>query len=225
MKSHKTLIAIIILFICQICLLSRFVWKYELADAEAPVFKFKTSPVDPYDIYRGKYVSLNFSDVTLDYKEGNDLLDTEIAERLKTAQNEVYDKPIRFYSSDSKYKIKIYFHVDKNGFATPSFTPDKDNPDSYLDLYASSYHKKTNKLSIAYPFNKFFTNEHDAKEIEDGYNEYVKNNQDANTYVLVAIKDGVYVVKDLYINNLPSKEFLKKIREEKSEGSKKIEIN
>src|SRR3954463_16177132 len=85
--SRNRILALIFLLVAavQLALPASRIFQYEQTLKEGRVFKFKTQPVDPYDAFRGRYVSLQFAAGVAEWKGGENLLDgAEVFVRLET---------------------------------------------------------------------------------------------------------------------------------------------
>lgn len=122
-------------------------------------YLFKTRPVDPYDLFRGRYVSLAFEQDTFDYK-GSEYF-------------------------DAKDKVYAVLGQDAQGFASiASLTRVKPKDGAYLKVRVAwhetsrwVYDEKTkqgenvavNTVHLLLPFNRFYMNEKKAPKAEDYY--------------------------------------------------------
>jgi uncharacterized membrane-anchored protein len=64
MKNARLVLFIIFASLTLTAPLSR-IWKYESALRRGKLHRFRTQPVDPYDAFRGRYVTLSFRDESL----------------------------------------------------------------------------------------------------------------------------------------------------------------
>ena len=149
-------------------------------------FKFRTQPIDPNDPFRGKFVSLQFSENSMLIQNQIDWLNNETVFVLLTISKDGFAK------IKSVSKIKPLETVD--------FVKAK------VDYIQNS---DSARLFIEYPFTRFYMEESKAPMAEIVYNETVL---DTNiiTYGLVSIKDGVAVLKDVLINETSIQEIVKK---------------
>jgi uncharacterized membrane-anchored protein len=144
------------------------------------LYKFKTQPIDPYDPFRGKYISLYFEEDAI-----------SIAHEINV------DKGI--------YAVL----TTKNGFAKVSkITTQEPKNGDYIKLKEARIYKSADlwNVSLNFSFNRFYMNEYKAAEAEKNFNQAVSNIQN-NVYALVAVKNGEAIVKDVIINNLSIKEY------------------
>jgi uncharacterized membrane-anchored protein len=59
MKSWRLIIFVVVVF-AQLAVPASLVWKREHTLRQGHVWKFRTAPVDPVDVFRGRYVALHF---------------------------------------------------------------------------------------------------------------------------------------------------------------------
>jgi uncharacterized membrane-anchored protein len=159
--------------------------KYEDILLTGRSYKFLTAPVDPYDAFRGKYVALNYAYTWTILHEGN-----------------------KMGPRGSAY---ITLRQDGNGFAQfVDLTLDPPPSGDYLrvDYWLSGM----NNASFRLPFDKFFMEESRAPQAERAYrnNPNRRSQTSGQTYVLVRVKDGRGVIEDLFIDDQPIREFIKK---------------
>ncbi|MCK0148172.1 GDYXXLXY domain-containing protein [Arenibacter sp. F26102] len=152
-------------------------------------YKFKTEPIDPSDPFRGKYITLRYKEDTIEIKNEAEWLRGESIYVSLTSDNEGYAK-IRSVSKEKRtnnqdfLKTKVSYVTD-NG---------------------------SNKLTIDYPFDRYYMEESKAYDAELTYREsQLDTNQIA--YALVQIKDGEAVLKDVLINGVPIREIVIKDKE------------
>lgn len=151
------------------------------------MLKFKCEPIDPYDPFRGKYIYLRFAN-----------------------RNIIVNK-----ANNYQYNQKIYatFKQDTTGYAVMDKIynlPPKHRTD-YLELtvdYINNY-DSIEKISVEYPFNRYYMNEHKAPLAEQTYAESV-NDVKKSVYAEVAIKNGTGVIKEVMIDNISIKDYVKK---------------
>lgn len=149
-------------------------------------FKFRTQPIDPNDPFRGKFVSLQFSENSILIQNQIDWLNNETVFVLLTISNDGFAK------IQSVSKIKPLETVD--------FVKAKVD---YIQNSDSTW------LFIEYPFTRFYMEESKAPMAEIVYNETVLDTN-ISTYGLVSIKDGEAVLKDVLINETSIQEIVKK---------------
>ncbi len=158
--------------------------KYEAVIAWGTEYKFKTAPVDPPDVLRGRYVRLSF--------------DAEReADKLESGRSYGRDYGSRFWISISS---------GEDGFAKVSGVS-RSKPSSG-DAFSVVYDYR-----FQFPFNQYFMNEWKAQGAEDAYrrSNVRRNSGDAPsdrppTYATVKIWRGAAVLTNLYIEGKPVSE-------------------
>jgi len=153
-------------------------WQYTLIYGES--FKFLTAPVDPYDAFRGRYVSLRLDAETVDVPTNTNF----------KAGTVVYGKVA----------------VGTNGFAylTDLSTRKPDVP----SIRGRINYVAGDKAYLHLPIDRLYMNEKLAPEAEQAYRQN-SSRTNQSTYVAVRILNGDAVIEDLYINDTPIREYLK----------------
>lgn len=184
--KNKVLIVFILVSLVQLFIPAKMIFDREDVLATGKEFKFRTQPIDPNDPFRGKFVSLQFSENSILIQNQIDWLNNETVFVLLTISKDGFAK------IKSVSKIKPLETVD--------FVKAKVD---YIQNSDSTW------LFIEYPFTRFYMEESKAPMAEIVYNETVL---DTNiiTYGLVSIKDGVAVLKDVLINETSIQEIVKK---------------
>jgi len=142
---------------------------------------FRTAPVDPVDVFRGKYVALSFSNMSF---------------AVDTAT-------VHFRTGRKAYAV---IGRDTGGFATVTGLLAR-KPDSGDYVKVAIAYQYGGKVTFRYPFDKYFLDENKAARAEQLYRKYnVRGSKD--TYAAVRLKDGNAVIEDLVIGGLPVKKAL-----------------
>ncbi len=155
-------------------------------------FKFRTAPIDPNDPFRGKYITLSFSNTTFDVQDGDEW----------NRDEDVY----------------VLLKEDIEGFAIIK-SVSKDKPSEKQDFVKAKIRNGgwkfnfNNNITIDYPFDRYYMEESKAYDAELAYRD-AQINEDNITYALVSIKDGDAVLKDVFINDVSIKEIVKAKQEE-----------
>ena len=191
MNNRKFIfIAFIVVAIIQFAVPAKMIWDKENILKSGKEFKFKTAPVDPTDPFRGKYIALNykentyFSDTPSTWKEGDNIYVT-----LKTNAEE----------------FAVIERVSKDKPA--------DDSDFVKATVQSISGLQSNKMTIAYPFNRFYMEESKAYEAEQVYRKS-QSTRETSTYALVYIKNGHAVLKDVVIDGVSIVEKVKESQKE-----------
>lgn len=194
MYSKKILLAIfIIVALAQIFTPVKMIMDKEDILNTGKEYRFRTAPIDPHDPFRGKYIRLRYKENTVKiYNEKN---------------------------WRSGEEIYVILTTDKEGFAKiKSISKEKQtNNNDYLKAKVSHVTRNNrNKLTIGYPFDRFYMEESKAQEAELTYRR-TQIDTTQITYGVVMIKNGDAVLKDVMINGTSIREIVKARLEEKKE--------
>ena len=194
MNSKKLLLtAFILVALVQLYVPAKMIWDRENVIETGIEYKFKTAPIDPSDPFRGKYITLNYDENTAIVSDG---------------QNWVLGE-----------SIYVSLTTDNLGFAkikSVSKTKPTDNESFIKAKVRFSSGKSSNKLTIDYPFDRYYMEESKAYNAELIYRQ---SQQDTNqvTYALVSIKNGDAVLKDVLIDGTSIREIVKENQQENKE--------
>ncbi|OAM91500.1 GDYXXLXY domain-containing protein [Termitidicoccus mucosus] len=170
------------------------IWKYENTLRRGTLHKFRTQPVDPYDAFRGRYVTLSYQ---------NDFV----------MLNEQQQK------NDFPYGVKGILYVrlktDDEGFAVPveaSWTTLTGNDVVIVELSRYRGDDRGGRMNFNYPFNRYYLPEDVAPMAEKLYNDANRRGWGgvergkSDTYVAVRVRNGAGVIEELYIDGRPVRE-------------------
>ncbi len=147
-------------------------------------WKFNTEPVDPTDVFRGKYIQLLFRD-------------TDVKNTLDTLPDDILELYVRLVE-------------DSNGFAIPTevFLENPANSDDILRVNIPYWGGSVNKfidgveekrINFDYPFNRFYMEEGKAGPAETAFNQSRLDNS-SQSWAVVSILDGEAVITDVMID-------------------------
>ena len=142
--------------------------------------KLQTRPVDPADLFRGRYVALGFAveqvprELVRGHFDHNDVAYLELRER-----------PDGFVEAAALHKEK---------------------PDGELLLEAKVTFISPETVGVELPFNRYYMDENAAPAAETAYRNLAT---DADSWATVRILDGRAVLEELYIGGKPVAEFLR----------------
>ena len=145
-------------------------------------YKFQTEPVDPYDLFRGRYVALRFK------------------------AEEVKQKP----EAELPYGSKVYVAVKANetGFAEVervSKTPLKGD-----NVFQATVQWGNDKnLHLHFPFNRYFMEETRAPDAERASREANRRDSKQQTWAVVRLRNGKAALADLCIDGQPIRDYLR----------------
>lgn len=189
MKDKKLiLVAFIIMVILQIGASASIIYKYENTLITGTPYKFKTAPVDPYDAFRGRYVSLNL-----------------------VTQKVILEKGYKELTGNKVYAI---LKLDKDGFAsTDKLSIERPDNDNYIIASIQSIITENDKTiaTLSLPIDRYYMQEDIAPKAEKAYRQTAPNAKPGkNSYIAVRIKAGFPVIEELYIDNMPVRDFINK---------------
>lgn len=152
--------------------------------AGGKVFKFVSQPVDPFDAFRGRYVTLNLAadDPWLDVKDGT-----------PPAVNQT---------------VNVALQVGSDGFANLAGAYTGVPTETYLTLPVKAVND--HQVQVELPFSRYYLEESLAAKAETAYREHSQSNAKAKAYVEVKVLDGKGQLSELFIGEQPLMEFLKK---------------
>ena len=142
--------------------------------------KLQTRPVDPADLFRGRYVALGFA---------------------------IEQVPRELVRGEFGYADTAYLELREgaNGFAEV-VALHKERPEGDLVLKTSVDLISDEALTVALPFNRYYMDENLAPEAEAAYR--AKASDSGETWVTVRVHGGRAVLEELYIGGKPAREFI-----------------
>ncbi len=151
-------------------------------------FKFRTAPVDPSDYLRGKYVYLDFN------------------------RNSFFTRDTKEWKSGDEIYVDI--GTDSAGFAkiiAINSDPKKAGKDHIKTTVSYMSYETGNgrEVHIDWPFDRFYMEESKAPLAEKAYNQS-RMDSSIVSYALVKVKNGDAVIENLFINDQPIDEYIKK---------------
>ncbi|MCE3227662.1 MAG: hypothetical protein K0S32_2213 [Bacteroidetes bacterium] len=183
----KKLVIALFVLVClvQLAVPSKMIMDQENVLQAGKEYKFRTAPVDPYDPFRGKYVTLSFE-----------------ANRYTLANDTTWEKAQDVY---------VLLGTDSAGYAIISEVrheaPTETGVDYVLAKVNSAY---SDQLNIDYPFERFYMEENKAPEAEKRYREANRrNNTQQEAYAVVYVKEGEAALKDVMIDGVSLRDLAK----------------
>lgn len=187
MNKKTLLIAVFILVaLAQLLVPVKMILDREEVLNSGKEFKFKTSPIDPSDPFRGKYIVLNFD------------------------EDQYEEKQARIWNRGET--IYVLFTTDHTGFAKIESVSKKApslNEDFLKTQVSYIHYSDSTKITINFPFNRFYMEESKAYEAEKIH---ITSSRDTSheTYASVYIKNGDAVLKDVLIDEVSIVEIVRK---------------
>ena len=180
MKQRVLLSLFIGVAIVQLLVPGSMIYSREMTLRNGDQVRFRTTPVDPYDPFRGRFVALGLEATTAPVPEGV---------KVKPGQ-------------------RVYAHlgVDEAGFTTlTALSLERPEKVSYIRVRVRSVQGRTAHLRL--PFDRYYLEESVAPEAEHAYRRHSRRDT-RDAYITVRVRDGQAVLEELYIAGKPLLEFL-----------------
>lgn len=165
----------------------------ELLLEEGLLYKFKSTPVDPYDAFRGRYVALNL--------DLNPVKNQELAETMR--------------SNDVVY---VQIELDSAGYAyLANAFENKPDFENYIKARVAYIQQEELVLRMPENLSRYYMNEKLAPLAEEYYRKLSNQNQSpgvVDVHLNVRLSNGDAIIEELYFKEQPVGEF---IREEMAE--------
>ena len=193
MNNQKLLFPVFILVsLVQLSVPAKMIWDREKVLETGMEFRFRTAPIDPNDPFRGKYIILGYEETMVQVANERDWMRGENVYVHLTTDNQGFAK-IKSVSKEEPTGNQDYLKA-KVGFITEN---------------------GSNKLTVEYPFDRYYMEESKAYQAELTYRQ---SQQDTSkiTYALVSVKNGESVLKDVLIDGVSIREIVKADQEEKT---------
>ena len=183
-KKKILLLSFFLVVLVQLYVPSKMIWDREEVLRTGTEYKFRTAPIDPTDPFRGKYITLSFDKNTIDIPGGQDWIAGE--------------------------SIYVSITNDKNGIAKIEDVS-KNKPAGKQEFIKARVRSilgtNPGRLTIDYPFDRYYMEESKAYEAELTYRQSQRDTTKL-TYALVSIKNGDAVLKDVLIDGISIKEIV-----------------
>lgn len=172
----------VVMVLAQWFVPGKMILDQEVALTQGVAYKFKTRPIDPSDPLRGKYVSLQYE------------LDKAplVGDPAINWEDQVY----------------VYIEKDAEGFAkaTKVSKTKLNTKQDYILATAQNVYKDTLRFNL--PFTRFYMEEGKAYPAEVLVRKANRDSLLANCYGLVYVKEHVAVLENVFVNNIPIKEYV-----------------
>jgi GDYXXLXY protein len=155
---------------------------------EGTAYRFKTIPIDPVDAFRGRYIVLNYDNLSMNYPKASEVF-------------------------QSGQKVFLSLDKDTSGYAFFSnihtAAPTKGDYISSACAYTEE-----NKVYLSVPENmqQFFLNESIAPEAERMYNQLNNLQQSGDTvhvYIDAKVYRGEILLEELYFDGQPVETYIR----------------
>ena len=154
---------------------------------EGDVYRFRPQPVDPYDAFRGRYITLRFVDQTMD---------------IPNAQE-------RFTYNDKVYVQLVVDSLGYYNFSKPSF--EKPEASNYIKTKVLYTNKDQVTVDIPENLRVYYLNEELAPLAEKKFQELTRNAEadEVKVYLDARVLNGEILIEELYFEGVPVSEYLK----------------
>lgn len=187
MKSKKIqIIFLTALFLGQLFILGNMAYQHDQIASSGEQLKFRIRPVDPHDPFRGKYITLDFEDDS---------------------------SPIQWNESlFSNGKTFVQFEVAEDGYARIAHIQGHAFANGpYLELPTESIRKRyKGNVYVDFPFDRFYMEESKAPRAERELRANPQN-EELESYALVAFKNGKAVLLDVVVGEKSIKDFVQDV--------------
>lgn len=184
MNSKLRLVLFVIVAFVQLAVAGGAIYTSELALRTGQAYRFRIQPVDPVDAFRGRYVAIRFA-----------------ADRAPVSDD--------FEVRHGKY-VFVPIEIDSDGYAVLGRAKLEPPPrGAYLRLRAgvvSLDDEGRRHVWVSMPFGRFYMDEDLAPEAERAVWGGPQGRREAS--VNVRIRNGVGVIEELYIDDLPIHDWL-----------------
>ena len=181
--KNKLVLAFALVALLQLAVPVKMIFDKEHVITAGTDYKFRTAPVDPYDPFRGKYITLSFDANTFDVNDDKEWNMGDV--------------------------IYVQLTTDSAGFAKIAYVTKEEPKEPKPDyVKAKVQYAYDSKLTIEYNFNKFYMEESKAGNAETVYRKANRRNSDTaqTVYALVSLMKGDAVIKDVIINGTSVKD-------------------
>jgi uncharacterized membrane-anchored protein len=186
------LIAFVALAIIQWLVPGSIILKREKILKEGKIFMFLTEPVDPSEPFLGKYIHLNFK------------------------ENEFAKPGKRTAAQSANFKeVYVLLEEDKDGFAkikNLQWTKPAGQADYVKALaYVRSIGNDSIGFHLNYSFENFYMDEFKAPKAEEATRRHGRG-PGQRTFAVVSVLHGDAVIRDVMVDDMPIREYIKKIQ-------------
>lgn len=184
------IILLIVLFAIQLAIPGYMIFEQNQILTEGIAYKFKTRPIDPYDPFRGRYVTLAF--------EANQ----KVIPVVEGAQIE------------SEEWVYALLAVDDEGYAVLKALSDvePEQGEDYLYL-ETSWGTLEGGYRVKLPFNRYYASEESAPKIESAVWRRQRDEVE-NVYAVIRVLKGKGTIEELMVNDMPVREYIESQQEQ-----------
>lgn len=178
------IILLIVLFAIQLAIPGYMIFEQNQILSEGTAYKFKTRPIDPYDPFRGRYVTLAF-------EANQDAIAVVDGAEIESDQ-----------------WVYALLGKDVEGYAVlKGLTDVKPEPGQdylHLETYYRSYE---GGFQVKLPFDRYYASEENAPKIESAVWRRQRDEVE-DVYAKVRVYKGKGTIEELMVNDMPIHEFI-----------------
>jgi uncharacterized membrane-anchored protein len=182
MNNKIALALFALVAVAQCAVPASMILKREWTLEHGTLLRFKCAPVDPYDAFRGRYLA------------------------IAVEQNTVPNPKHLMIGSDQRIFATV--EIGDDGYAKfTGFSIQRPDEATYLELSVWN-NSGGDDLRVRLPFDRYYLEENIAPEAERIYFSRIRSERDA--YVTVRVRDGFAVLEELYVEDTPILEYVRK---------------
>ncbi len=177
--------------IIQLAVPASMVFKFEKVKSSGVLYRFRTKPVDPADVFRGRYVRLSYG-----------------RQRLWVNNPEAWKDVSEAYA---------VLGTDEEGFAlVTELRQNKPSKGDFIEVERVHlpYHWDIREedwdsvaLEFSYPFDRYYMREDKAPKAESFFRE-VQRKDSVETFAQVKVMGGKYVLEDVVVGDKSLKDWV-----------------
>jgi len=180
--KRLSLVVFAVLLLVQWWVPFSMIRQHEQTLSQGELWQFRSALVDPYDPFRGRYVTINV--------EAGEGIAAEDFDHTQTAY--------------------VALERDEDGYARyGAVTNAPPESGAYLRADGTSYPAPdTRAVWIQFPLDRYYMNEHIAPEAERVYRD-ASRDEEREASLDVRIRDGHAVIEQLYIDGIPVEDYVR----------------
>lgn len=198
-------VALAVMIAAQLAVPCAMIYSMENILKHGEVWRFKTAPVDPYDIFRGRYVALAVEESKIDYQGGEKFFPGQkvYVTLLKDGQGFARLKEISSKKPDAEsfLKVTVNYHETLRHVLVPAA-----QTAAAAQTPAEYRQEKVNTVHLRLPFDRYYMNEKKAPEAELQYQQRHADGQMKNAYIDARVLGGQALIEGLYLDGKPIEE-------------------
>jgi uncharacterized membrane-anchored protein len=165
---------IVAMILVQLLVPASMIWSKEKILSEGEIMHFRVAPIDPNDPFKGKFVILDFEQQTVPNPTGEEWEFGELGYALLTQ--------------------------DSMGYYYP-YSLSKTIPEDEQFLEMNVRYSSGVKITVEYPFEKFYMEEYKAPVAEEIYFDAMREGE-IEAYAVVYVNNGKAVLEDVQIDGV-----------------------